>query len=175
MNIFVTSDCPQLSAQYLDNRRVIKMILESAQMLSNAVIARQLISKYTFSSIVTKKPKLAYYSGMVRLPAQTHVKHPCSVWVMQSRSNYLWLLEHFNALCAEYTVRFGKVHAYQKLYKTYKEFSLYMSDRGLTPFANCARNLPLGVDFTHIKDTTKAYKMYLMRCWELDKREPKWS
>lgn len=37
MNIFATDPCPIKSAQFLDDKRVIKMILESAQMLCTAL------------------------------------------------------------------------------------------------------------------------------------------
>jgi hypothetical protein len=46
---------------------------------------------------------------------------------------------------------------------------------GQMPFSNNARNLTKGVDFTHEKDTIKAYQLYLAERWESDKREPKWS
>jgi hypothetical protein len=46
MNIFVTSDCPKLSAQALDNKRVVKMVLETAQLLSTAIFINNNDIKY---------------------------------------------------------------------------------------------------------------------------------
>jgi len=59
MNIFVTSNCPKLSAQALDNKRVVKMVLETAQLLSTAIFINSTI---TYDNLY--KP--------------THVKHPCT-------------------------------------------------------------------------------------------------
>ena len=75
MNIFVTHLDPVKCAQNLDDKRVIKMILESAQMLS--------------TSINVSGGKGPYKT--------THVNHPCSVWVRSSNANYYWLLNHFQA------------------------------------------------------------------------------
>ena len=61
MNIFVTSNCPKLSAQALDNKRVVKMVLETAQLLSTAIFINSTI---TYDNLY--KP--------------THVKHPCTIW-----------------------------------------------------------------------------------------------
>ena len=44
-----------------------------------------------------------------------HMSHPCTVWTMQSDKNYSWHWTHFAALCDEYTYRYGKVHATDKL------------------------------------------------------------
>ena len=41
----------------------------------------------------------------------THKNHPCTVWVRETRSNYLWAVAHWKALGDEYTKRYGKVHA----------------------------------------------------------------
>jgi hypothetical protein len=57
MNIFVTSICPIESVQALDNKRLIKMILESAQILSTAI---WLNSKQSHSELYRA----------------THIKHP---------------------------------------------------------------------------------------------------
>jgi hypothetical protein len=43
MNIFVTSLCPRISAQVLDNKRVVKMVLETAQLLSAAIFINSAI------------------------------------------------------------------------------------------------------------------------------------
>ena len=87
MNIFVLDRNPIHAAQQACDQHVIKMILESAQMLCSAF------------------PKgTAPYK-------RTHYNHPCSVWARQSLENYQWLLAHAFALAEEYTHRYGKVHA----------------------------------------------------------------
>jgi hypothetical protein len=36
--------------------------------------------------------------------------HPCTVWTMASIENYRWHWKLFDALCKEYTYRYGKIH-----------------------------------------------------------------
>lgn len=154
MNIFVTSECPVECAKFLDDRRCIKMVLETAQLLCTAINMRGLTS--------------APYKS-------THINHPCSVWARESVGNYHWLVEHFEALCAEYTERYGKVHKcaqYKSLFRSAK-FPLTMKQER-TKFANCSANKALGVSFKHVKDVTSAYQQYLNVRWDNDKLCPTW-
>jgi len=91
MNIFVLDKIPGIAARMQCDRHVVKMTLESAQMLSTAV--NELGGQATYKS--------------------AHVNHPCSVWVRESMGNFLWLYDHGMALAAEYTRRYGKVHKSQ--------------------------------------------------------------
>lgn len=45
----------------------------------------------------------------------THANHPSAVWARTNQCNYLWLVELFKACLAEYTYRYGKVHATSRL------------------------------------------------------------
>ena len=91
----MTDDCPKKCAEFLDNSRLRKMCLESAQLLSSALR----LHGYTGSDVY----KI------------THKNHPSSKWTRATRGNYQWLLAHFKALCEEYTRRTGKTHASSKL------------------------------------------------------------
>lgn len=148
MNIFVTSDDPAECARNLDNKRVVKMILESAQMLSTAM----------------------NLSGAKGPYKSTHVNHPCTVWARASSANYYWLLTHFRALCDEYSHRYGKIH---KCNDYYPELSLggqAIPAGDLTPFANCSK-------FKDI-ETKLAYRLTMISKWTTDeenKRPPKWT
>ena len=82
MNIFFSDQNPDLAAKNLDSKRVIKMVLESCQLLSNSMYERGLESPY----------------------GPTHEHHPCSIAVQHNIANYDWLLAHFIALCSEYTL-----------------------------------------------------------------------
>ncbi len=155
MNIFCTSDCPIQSAKYLDNVRVNKMTLESAQLLSSAL-------------------RLCGHSGE-GIYKISHKNHPSSLWTRATQGNYKWLLEHFRALCDEYNRRTGKTHASSKLLPIFEANIELIPAGERMPFSNNARNLTKGVDFTHEPDTIKAYQLYLAERWESDKREPKWS
>tara|TARA_B100000131_G_scaffold305856_1_gene332283 strand:- start:485 stop:997 length:513 start_codon:yes stop_codon:yes gene_type:complete len=78
------------SAQSQDNYRVVKMILESCQMLSTV-----LNEQAGF--------KIAPYRS-------THKNHPSTKWVQESSANFKSLIKHTEAMLKEYTDRFGKVH-----------------------------------------------------------------
>ena len=90
MNIFYLHYDPAVAAQSQCDKHVVKMVLETAQMLS-AVIHRHGI-----------EDPAAY-----RL---THKNHPCTVWAGDSRTNFEWLVMHGLALGAEYKKRYGKTH-----------------------------------------------------------------
>ena len=155
MNIFVSSPCPIESAKFLDNVRVNKMTVETAQLLSSAL-------------------RLCGYSGS-DVYKITHINHPSNLWCRKTQGNYKWLLAHFKALCEEYTRRTGKVHASSKLLPIF-ESNVHLLPAGeQTPFSNNARNLTKGVDFTHEPNVHIAYQSYLNARWETDKREPTWS
>lgn len=156
MNIFVTSKCPVESAQFLDTKRVNKMILESAQMLSTAMREHGYINDDIYKT--------------------THKNHPSNIWVRTTRANYQWLLDHFKALAETYYARRGKWHkSYRELYMKLSEGAKYIPEGELTPFANCAANKDKGVDYKHISDTIHAYQLYLNDRWDTDIREPVWS
>ena len=89
MNIFYLSDDPIEAARAQCDRHVVKMILESAQMLSTA-----------HHVLCGESP--AY--------RPTHINHPSTVWVRSNAAHYSWLFDHFTALCMEYSLRYGKVH-----------------------------------------------------------------
>lgn len=153
MNIFVTSPDPVESAKYLDNKRKIKMALESTQMLATAL---------NVNGVTTP-----YKTG--------HLNHPCTVWVRQSRQNWLWLYAHGMALCNEYQRIYGKTHACVKVLLGMKGQENCLPDIGLTPFANCARSKEKGLDYTTESDVHLAYQLYLKNRWASDKRTPEWT
>jgi hypothetical protein len=121
------------------------MALESAQMLSTAINLRGGRGPYR----------------------TTHANHPCSIWTRTSTANYLWLLQHFQALCSEYTRRFGKIHACTRFMKGFEEGLWLIPDGELTPWPNCT---PLKEE----QDTHLAYKLTLEQKWKHDVRPPTW-
>lgn len=152
MNIFVTSKCPIESARNLDDKRVIKMCLETAQMLCTALQHHGIDAPY--------KP--------------THVNHPCNVWARQNNANWRWLFDHGIALCDEYTERYGRRHKCQDILESIEKLGAQLPDGAMTDFANCARNKSVGVDYTNTDNVYIAYQMYLNDRWESDKRTPTW-
>ncbi len=86
MNIFILSENPIEAAQMQCDRHIVKMTLETAQILC-----------------ALHEPGVAPYK-------QTHFNHPCTVWARASLANYQWLCEHGIALADEYTFRYQKEH-----------------------------------------------------------------
>jgi len=93
MNIFYLDKDPKLAAIYQYNKHVVKMILESAQMLCTA--------HHCYGS-AEQQANVPY--------RQAHLNHPSTVWARQSKSTYMWLYDHMMALGTEYYVRYGKTH-----------------------------------------------------------------
>lgn len=91
MNIFALDRDPVTAAQLQCDRHVVKMVLETAQMLSG----------------VHRSLETPQSDSMYRL---THKNHPCSVWARSAASNYDWLVDHGIALCDEYTYRYDRTH-----------------------------------------------------------------
>lgn len=91
MNIFFLHYLPKICAEMHVNKHVVKMILESVQLLCSAHHLHPIDG----------------YSPPYKL---THKNHPCAKWVRESRANYIWLIELTQNLCKEYTYRYGKVH-----------------------------------------------------------------
>ena len=94
MNIFYLDKSPTISAHCMCDKHVVKMILESAQLLCTAL--------HTCPSNAELPEK--FYK-------KTHVNHPSAIWARTSKDNYLWLTDHANALLSEYTHRYDKQHA----------------------------------------------------------------
>ena len=91
MNIFYLDEDPKLAAIYQYNKHVVKMILESAQMLCTA-----------HHCIMGDDADVPYKIA--------HKNHPSTIWARQSGENYAWLYHHMIALGEEYYVRYGRKH-----------------------------------------------------------------
>ena len=100
MNIFYLDRDPEIAAQMMCDKHVVKMILESAQMLST-------------THRVLDGDDYADYNGLYKM---AHKNHPSTKWVRHSYQNYKWLYTHMIALMQEYTYRYGKHHATERLH-----------------------------------------------------------
>lgn len=115
MNIFYLHNDPKICAEMHNNSHCVKMILETAQLLSTA--HRLLDGQET--SVITDKGKKAkrWILSDDRneiLYSATHMNHPSAVWCRQNTANYVWLSSLLIELCVEYTHRYGKVHKCQQ-------------------------------------------------------------
>lgn len=116
MNIFYVDSDALVSARSLVDKHVVKMILETAQLLSTAhrlLDGRQVPGKSKTGRNV-KRYVLEDHREDVIYQA-THVNHPSAVWTRTSVENYLWLVEHYYGLLEEYQYRYGKVHACNRI------------------------------------------------------------
>lgn len=98
MNIFYFTNNTILNAKLLDDKRLVKMVLETTQLLSNALFLNKIISPYS----------------------PTHLKHPCTIWAANSSGNWKWLKKYGLALAKEYTKRYKKIHKCETIIKSMK-------------------------------------------------------
>jgi hypothetical protein len=111
MNIFYIDKNAIKAAEYMVDRHVVKMILETCQILSTA--HRMLDGTPTPATTKSGRKTIRYVLPDDRdttLYQATHINHPSCVWARKSTENYKWLHEHLMALLNEYTFRYGKVH-----------------------------------------------------------------
>ena len=152
MNIFVVDKDPEIAAQMLCDKHVIKMILESAQMLSGA-----------------------HENGPYK---RTHYNHPCSIWVRESRDNYEWLIKHAYALVFEHSFRYPKSKPHKSLdvimWCEERIDELNFPRVGLTPFAQAMPSHYQAID------VVKAYRDYYLHekssiaTWRKCRTAPYW-
>jgi hypothetical protein len=111
MNIFYLHHNPKTCAEMHNNSHCVKMILETAQLLSTAhrVLDGQETSVITEKGRKAKRWILSDDRNEI-LYSATHMNHPSAVWCRQNKSNYYWLSLLLKELCKEYTHRYGKVH-----------------------------------------------------------------
>lgn len=136
MNIFVLDEDPAKAAEYHCDRHVVKMVLESAQMLCNC--------------------HRVYGTVHPLMYRATHLVHTCTLWTVTSQANYYWLYRLFGALNNQYRLRFHTVD-----HKSFADLHCLLSsapskqpDLGLTPFAQAMPD--------HLKqaDAVAAYRDY---------------
>lgn len=132
MNIFVVDRDPIIAARQLCDKHVVKMTLETTQLLCTVSWKFDVPAPYK----------------------QTHKNHPCTLWAGETVDNWKWLVDHGLELSEEYSRRYGKVHAC----KSKLEWCLESGGRpklgGLKPFAQA---MP---DEFRDKDAVEAYRKY---------------
>ena len=138
MNIFALSPVPEVAAQWHCDKHVVKMIVESAQMLSTAhrLLDGAMERRRSKSGKTIQKYWKLSDSREGDLYKAVHVGHPCTKWTMESHSNYKWHYQLFKHLCDEYTYRYGKVHASAyKLLDSLESTPNNIKKSYMTPFA----------------------------------------
>jgi hypothetical protein len=157
MNIFRLDNDPVVAAQLQCDKHVVKMIVESAQMLST--VHRMLDGNLT-NRLSANGRKTSYWmhSQDDILYRAVHHNHPSTVWTRESKANYEWHYAHFIGLCQEYEYRYNKTHAtYQKLHTALAVTPDNIPDIGETPF-----KLAMGAnpECQFPDDPVKSYRMF---------------
>ena len=158
MNIFYLDKDPVIAAQMSCDKHCIKMILESAQMLSTA--HRVLDGDE--------------YADNVGLYKMAHKNHPSTIWARSSSANYNWLYIHMISLMTEYTHRYGKHHATERLWTPLGKSPSSISVVEFTDPPQCMPEECKG------EDTVLAYQKYYIiekskiATWNKTRSAPKW-
>ena len=137
---------PRRAAEYHCDKHVVKMILESAQMLCTA----HWIGWARMLNAPPLKPRQLQQWLYDNVPKDmqppwkmTHANHPCTQWTQQVWGNYFWHSRLGLALCDVYTERYGKVHKSHELHRWLNRHipptfeTTVESPVGMTPFAVC--------------------------------------
>ena len=150
MNIFHLDNSPEQAAIYHNDKHVVKMILEAAQMLSTA---------HRVLDGDERADSLGLYKTAMK-------NHPCTIWVRETSDNYMWLYEHFYALCSEYTTRYGREHlSFTKLNDNLSKLPLNIAISHKTTMPQA---MP---DEYKCQDPIKAYRDYMVN----EKHYAKWN
>tara|TARA_R100001163_G_scaffold15095_3_gene13697 strand:- start:3453 stop:3947 length:495 start_codon:yes stop_codon:yes gene_type:complete len=159
MNIFYVDKDPANAAMCLPDKLVVKMPLESAQMLSTA---HRLLSGDD-------------YCDERGIYLKAYMNHPCTIWARETSQNYLWLYYHFYFLCREYETRYDRQHlSFTKLNDALSQLPLNIPDAGLTTMPQA---MP---DEYKNNDPVQAYRDYVVNektyaQWnKIPSRQPEW-
>jgi len=161
MNRFIIDHDQIDIAQSLCDQHIVKMPLEEAQMLCTALW--ELAPNYADANNLYKP---------------VHQKHPCTLWVMESKDNYRFAYGLYTAMLAEYTYRYGKTHGASKHLEALSIGDDFMPSRGLTPHPQCFS----GHDDlkTDEKWPIRAYRQFYKRDkmsfarWNKNRSMPEW-
>jgi len=160
MNIFVLDKDPEIAAQLQCDKHVVKMIVESAQMLSTA--------HRMLDGVATKRPsksgktmvkyyELDDYEAELIYYKAVHFNHPCSIWCRETDSNYRWLWQHMYSLCQEYTHRYGKMHKSESVLWPLQSLPFNIKKGPITPFALAMKSNP---ECINKNDPVKSYRSF---------------
>lgn len=134
MNIFVLDKNPVKAARMLCDKHIVKMIVESTQMLCTA----------------------HWMTGGKAFYKATYKNHPCTKWVRKTLGNYKWLVRHALEMCKEYKRRYTRIHKCQETIEWCKENLPDIKKGKLTEFAQAMPKKYKN------KSAVKAYRDYYL-------------
>ena len=153
MNIFVLDLDPRTSAMMMCDSHVVKMTLESTQMIATMLRLMGYDDDDLLAMGLVTKAGTPYKS--------THQNHPCVRWLMECGANRFWFVQHAVWLAREYSVRYHKHHACHQpiddavaFMLKHKLFGNPTNKSDMTPFAQA---MP---DQYKQEDAVQAYRDY---------------
>ncbi len=187
MNTFILSYDAEEAARYHCNKHVVKMILESAQMLCTAHWLHLLKSKEkelsNFKRIKDAQSWLYENTDKELQPPykMTHTRHPCTLWTSNNVANYSWQLRLLENLLLEFKRRYGKIHKTQDHLKWLKKnLPIDISEGYIDDFPVCMKeNFKVYKDCGTI-DVVASYRNYYIKDkvrfakWEPRAKTPGW-
>ncbi len=176
MNIFyLEHDVTNCAKMHVD-KHCVKMILEYAQLLSTAHRVIDGVQSIGVSKTGRKQTRYVLSdSRECSLYSATHINHPSAIWARQSFANYDWLFKMFVALMNEYTYRYGKVHACNRLIEDLSHAPKNISEGSFTQPTPA-----MPEQYKVFGDSIKSYKNYYLgdkkRMFSWKRREvPSWA
>ena len=166
MNLYPISPDPKECAKYLDTKRIGYVgVKESSQLIATAIWCLW---------------------GIETLIKPTHKNHPVAKWVRVCPVNLFWAMDYMLACYYEYEKRRNKEYHINGITadKYWINFRQICRDNNFVPayhksipkaFCNHAKRQDLGIDYTHIKNVHRAYRLYLAHRWTTDKITPTWE
>mgnify|MGYP003347642371 CR=1 FL=1 len=179
MNVFYLHSDPKVCAEWAVDSHCVKMILESAQLLSTA---HRLLDgvEYTDKTKTGRNVKRWRLDDWrePKLYSATHINHPCAVWVRTNQNNYAWAWQYLKEHCDEYTHRYGKIHKveYSGLLKLLDNIpdNIPLTDfRSIPPSAMDAKYIISGDARVNYRNYYKIGKAHLHK-WKAPALPPAW-
>lgn len=156
MNIFFLHYDPKKCVELYVDKHVIKMLLESVQILCSV---HHMCNEIEINFIPPYK--------------LSHKNHPCCIWARKSLSNYIWLTKLTKELSNEYTYRYGKIHKCEKdgYIDSLIENKPNIPDIGFTTPSQAMPDM-YKIETNNMDDVIEAYKHYYffeksnIHCWK---------
>lgn len=150
MNIFVLDTDPRQAAKFHCDAHVVKMVLESAQLLCTLLPKETTPYKHT------------------------HVNHPCAVWARQTEGNYEWLLDLALGLADEFRYRRGREHASYEVIRECEREYIWIFNRS-EPRQEFAQVVPIEYRAPDPVEAYRAYYRHKKQSWAALGREMKYT
>lgn len=152
MNIFILHNNIEENVKMYCDQHVRKMIIETAQLLS---------------FVHHKFPSDDIDINQIYKNSKSHSNHPCTIWTQSSINNYKYLSLLGKYLGIEYTYRFGKIHATEKVIEYLSNNIPNLPNIPMTTFA-----LTMPEIYQDKSDVVGSYRTFYINEKQVFKRGP---